>query len=194
MGVPIRNWSIQNWQNQSDLLPNSRNHSAKLQNRYAAQPRCLRVCNATVPKRQQEQADSCSLSTSRQASSPRCLSSSQSPCCARVAAEHRPAVAAARPRPSAVIGASISLMLARCGYVMIYAVSQCKCWPLKRQSSATTSASAVKALPEHLRTFISSIFPMSDAVNPKAFPLATPELTVSILEIVQQVNSRTVIL
>lgn len=28
---------------------------------------------------------------------------------------------------------------------------------------------------------------MSDAVNPKAFPLATPELTVSILEIVQQV-------
>jgi len=27
---------------------------------------------------------------------------------------------------------------------------------------------------------------MSDAVNPKAFPLATPELTVSILEIVQQ--------
>ncbi len=30
---------------------------------------------------------------------------------------------------------------------------------------------------------------MSDAVNPKAFPLATPELTVSILEIVQQVCS-----
>jgi U4/U6 small nuclear ribonucleoprotein SNU13 len=30
---------------------------------------------------------------------------------------------------------------------------------------------------------------MSDAVNPKAFPLATPELTVSILEIVQQVSA-----
>ena len=84
---------------------------------------------------------------------------------------------------------------------MICVVSQCnlttlrcKCLPLKRQSCTTTPASAVKALPEHLRTFISSTFPMSDAVNPKAFPLATPELTVSILEIVQQVDSRSVLL